>query len=114
MTTKLSAIKKASRAAVDAQRHRDETIRAASADGLTIRAIAAAAGLSHGRIHQIVQTPWTDDDSERIRQLREESPKLTQQEQSELKDLRLRETIEVTRLRIMKSAWNKGSNPNGS
>lgn len=36
--------------------HRDLLIQAAHEDGLTLRAIAEAAGLSHQRVHQIVRS----------------------------------------------------------
>lgn len=41
-------------AAIVAATQRDTTIRAAHANGATIRAIATAAGLSPARVHQIL------------------------------------------------------------
>ena len=56
---KMSApLRRAARAAEKAARaseERDEAIRAAHAGGETLRAIAEATGLSHQRVHQIVQ-----------------------------------------------------------
>jgi hypothetical protein len=53
MTT-LASVTRAASKAVSAGEARDATIRAAVADGATIRAVAAAAGLSAARVHQIV------------------------------------------------------------
>lgn len=50
----LTAVTRAARKAALAAQARDDAIRAASAAGETIRAIAAAAGLSPTRVHQIL------------------------------------------------------------
>jgi hypothetical protein len=50
----LSAVTRAAAKAASASQARDDAIRKAHADGATLRAIAAAAGLSFARIHQIV------------------------------------------------------------
>ena len=50
----LRAVRRAAVKAVSASRERDDAIRAAHAAGETVRAIAAEAGLSHQRVHQIV------------------------------------------------------------
>lgn len=54
MAASLTAVTRAAAKAASALKTRDDTIRRAHAEGATLRAIAAAAGLSHGRIHQIV------------------------------------------------------------
>jgi hypothetical protein len=53
----LTAVTRAARKAALASQARDEAIRKAVAEGQTLRAVAAAAGLSFARIHQIVQKP---------------------------------------------------------
>jgi hypothetical protein len=55
MAASLTAVTRAARKAVFASQARDDAIRKAHADGATLRAIAAAAGLSHSRIDQIVK-----------------------------------------------------------
>jgi hypothetical protein len=50
----LSAVTRAAHKAASALEARDDAIRAAVADGRTLRAVAEAAGLSFARIHQIV------------------------------------------------------------
>ncbi len=52
----LTEVRRAADKAALASQARDDAIRRASADGQTLRAIAAAAGLSFGRIHQIVKS----------------------------------------------------------
>jgi len=52
----LQAVTRAAQRAALASQARDEAIRKAVADGHTLRAVAAAAGLSYARIHQIVKT----------------------------------------------------------
>ena len=54
MPPTLTAVTRAATKAASASRHRDDTIRAAHAQGVTIRAIAEAAGLSSARVHQII------------------------------------------------------------
>ncbi len=51
----LTAVNRAADKAASALEARDEAIRKAVADGHTLRAVAAAAGLSFARIHQIVK-----------------------------------------------------------
>ncbi len=50
----LAAVTRAARKAALAAQARDDAIRAACADGATIRAVAVAAGLSPARVHQIL------------------------------------------------------------
>lgn len=50
----LSIVRRAATKAALAAQARDDAIRAAHAAGETIRAIAAAAGLSPARVHQIL------------------------------------------------------------
>ena len=50
----LTKVARAADKAALALRERDDTIRAAYASGETIRAIAAACGLSFQRVHQIL------------------------------------------------------------
>jgi hypothetical protein len=50
----LTAVTRAAAKAASASQARDEAIRKAIADGNTLRAVAAAAGLSFARIHQII------------------------------------------------------------
>ncbi len=50
----LTAVTRAAAKAASASTNRDDTIRAAHEAGATIRAIAAAAGLSTARVHQII------------------------------------------------------------
>lgn len=54
MTARLTAVTRAAAKAASASIARDDTIRQAHTDGATIRAIAAAAGLSAARVHQII------------------------------------------------------------
>lgn len=54
MSAELTAVVEAAAQAASASRARDEAIRAAHANGATIRGIATAAGLSPARIHQII------------------------------------------------------------
>lgn len=53
MATQLTSVTRAARKAVLASQARDDAIRQARAEGHTLRAIAAAAGLSFARIDQI-------------------------------------------------------------
>lgn len=50
----LTKVRRLSVRAVEVMRERDDAIRVAHAEGATLRAIAEVAGLSHGRVHQIV------------------------------------------------------------
>ena len=50
----LQKVRRAAAKAAQASQERDEAIRAAHSAGATVRAIAAEAGLSHQRIHQIL------------------------------------------------------------
>jgi DNA-directed RNA polymerase specialized sigma24 family protein len=50
----LTAVTRAAAKAASASQNRDDAIRAAHANGYSIRAIAAAAGLSSTRVHQII------------------------------------------------------------
>lgn len=54
MKTELSQVRRAAAKAAQASQDRDDAIREAHAAGETIRAIAAEAGLSHQRVHQIL------------------------------------------------------------
>jgi hypothetical protein len=54
MTVSLATVTEHATAATTAAAQRDSTIRAAHAKGASIRAIAAAAGLSPARVHQIL------------------------------------------------------------
>ena len=55
LTPPLTSVTRAARKAASALQARDDAIRAAHAEGVTLRAIAAAAGLSHQRVHQIIR-----------------------------------------------------------
>lgn len=50
----LAAVTRAAAKAASASQARDDAIRAAHENGATIRAIAAAAGISFQRVHQIL------------------------------------------------------------
>lgn len=50
----LEMVRRASARAIASSQARDDAIRAAHADGHSIRAIAEAAGLSSARVHQII------------------------------------------------------------
>jgi hypothetical protein len=50
----LASVRRATTAASAASQRRNQEIRRAHEAGHSIRAIAAAAGLSHGRVHQIL------------------------------------------------------------
>ena len=54
-TAKLALVTEAATEAASAVRMRDAAIRVAHQDGATLRAIAAASGLSFQRVHQIVR-----------------------------------------------------------
>ncbi len=54
MPNTLTLVERAARKAALAAKARDDAIRAASASGETIRAIAVVAGLSPARVHQIL------------------------------------------------------------
>ena len=54
MTADLRKVARAAAKAASASQARDDMIRAAHASGATIRAIADAASLSPGRVHQIL------------------------------------------------------------
>jgi hypothetical protein len=56
----LTAVARAARKAALAFQARDEAIRAAHSEGATLSAIAAAAGMSKQRAHQIVHAPPTE------------------------------------------------------
>ncbi len=54
MTAPKDRLSRAAIKAASAAHERDEEIRKAHRDGLSLRAIAGAVGLSHQRVHQIV------------------------------------------------------------
>lgn len=55
MAPNLTVVTRAAHTAAQARQARDDAIRAAHANGATLRAIAEATGLSFARIHQIVR-----------------------------------------------------------
>ena len=54
-TKSLAAVRRTAARALTASEQRDAAIAAASAEGVPMRTIAEAAGLSHQRVHQIIQ-----------------------------------------------------------
>ena len=93
-------VKRASDKLRVASEERDAAIREAVTEGLTMREVATAAGLTRGRVHQIVhaETPWTEADERRAKELRGlVAP--TDIEREELASLRRREIEESVRRR---------------
>lgn len=57
MSADLRRVQRLSERADEVVRERDEAIRAAHKTGATMRVIAQAAGLTAGRVHQIIHAP---------------------------------------------------------